>query len=395
MTGMYQQRFGLDDNGKSPMPLGVSTIAEYLRQAGYRTGMSGKWNLEINGTSKEWIAANRPPGASSDWPGWNIKELFLPMKRGFDDSFAGYINTFYGNMDVNWLGHPSNVIVRFGDRIDMVNQVAVNFIEHYNAIPFFLYVAPYAPHVPLAASRKYVEMFPEDMPIRRRYALAMMAAIDAGVGRIVETLKKYALLENTLIFYLSDNGAPLGITMDDLGIANKDGKWNGSLNTPMNGEKGMLTEGGIRVPYIAHWPARIPPGSIVDEPVSSLDAIYTALEAAGVDASILSRLDGVDLMPAIHQDGEYLNQRPLFWRFWHQSAIRLGNMKLLRLTSGEEYLFDLSNPEFATFNLIDADPTLADALRTRLNDWEATLALPNLTNPVGLQENEFFDFYIR
>jgi hypothetical protein len=114
-----------------------------------------------------------------------------------------------------------------------------------------------------------------------------------------------------------------------------------------------------------------------------------------VDASILNRLDGVNLMPAILQDGEYLNQRPLFWRFWHQSAVRLGNMKLLRLTSGEEYLFDLSNPEFATFNLIDADPTLADALRTRLNDWEATLALPNLTNPVGLQENEFFDFYIR
>lgn len=160
-----------------------------------------------------------------------------------------------------------------------------------NTVLFFLYLAYYAPHVPLEATDKYLSRFSNIAETRRQHGLAMLSAIDDGVGLIREKLEENQLDDNTLKFFISDNGAPLGIHKLDLPINDKDGFWDGSLNEPMVGEKGMLSEGGIRVPYLVSWPGKIPAGVVSDTPVTTLDVATTSIAAAGLEIPI--DLDGL------------------------------------------------------------------------------------------------------
>lgn len=379
MTGKYQQRFGVDDIAAGPLPLDVPTVADHLKTVGYRTGMVGKWHLEVTSASERWQAeydaAQAVPGTPPD--GETLLGYY-PHRRGFDECFAGTQRVFKINFDLKGNIIPVQDYVNNEDRIELVNKAALQFIQRNQRVPFFLYMAPFAPHVPLEAAQKYLDRFPLDMPQRRRYALAMMAAVDDGVGEIVAALQQYGIYERTLIFYMSDNGAPLGLDMPDADISDEQCLWDGSLNTPLTGEKGMVTDGGVRVPYVAHWPERIPGGRVLDYPVSSLDAVYTALKEAGVSSDVLAGLDGTDLMPAIIQEGggEYLNQRPLFWRFWGGAAVRLGNWKLVSSAADKEYLFDMTVGERASMNQLDLYQDKAAEMRQLLINWESTLMYP-------------------
>lgn len=401
ITGRYQQRFGVDQNGHGPLPRGETTLAERLKAAGYATGMSGKWHLEATREDVAWLRANLPDFK----PERNGKPVavpreailpFLPGNRGFDDFFHGYSGA--ANANFNLRGEalkPEGEMVQTGlYRLDAQTEAALTFIRRRQEQPFFLYLAYFAPHTPLEAPTAYLSRFPGPMPERRRLALAMLAAIDDGVGRLLDTLDKLRLDERTLIFFTGDNGAPLKLTKPDEPLpTGMDAGWDGSLNEPWLGEKGMLSEGGIREPFLVRWKGRIPAGQVYEQPVSTLDFAATAVAAAGLPRD--PSLDGVDLIPYLTGERSGAPHEALYWRFWRQAAVRCGPWKLLGVSDGTELLFDLSSPEQERRNVLAAHADVAAELRAKLTTWAAELNPPGLpTDPPSVGEFRVFETHL-
>jgi len=398
ISGQYQQKFGVDDNRYTPMPLDVVTLGEHFQTLDYKTGMTGKWHLEIDQNSKTWLAEHYPEIAPSTFkPGQiplKVKKQYFPNNRGYEDTYFGYINQYWATFDKQGSTIAEKYIKDKSYRIDAVSDASVAFIDRNHESPFYLHVAHFGPHVPMGALEVYLERFPDDSIKRRQYALAMISAIDDGVGKIVAALNKYQLLENTMIIFISDNGAPLGLDMTDTPIHIRQEAWNGSMNYPLAGEKGMLTDGGIKVPYIIQWPNKIQRGMVLEQPVISLDATYTALKAAGATTEMLSKIDGTDLIPALTDSPLYLEDRPLFWRFWNQSAIRIGNWKYLKVGTSNEYLFEMSSPEHSTHNLFSQEQERANKMKKQLLEWEKGLKRKSENSAPNHQERTWYDHYI-
>ncbi|MBN7820455.1 sulfatase [Bowmanella yangjiangensis] len=396
VSGQYQQRFGVDENRFTPMPLDIDTIGSRFQRLGYKTGMIGKWHLEVMGNSSEWLEKNHPDFYASNQSIEKLplqyKRPFFPDERGFDDVFWGYERRYWTNFELNGSDKSAGYQIKEQYRLDLTAQAAGAFIERNAENPFLLYFAPYGPHVPLEATEFYLSRIPENMPTRRRYALAMMAAIDDGVGMIVDKLEKHGLMDNTIIFFISDNGAPLGDDMTDAPLDKRGEAWNGSRNDPLIGEKGMLTDGGIRVPYLVKWQGHFPAGKVIDKPVSSLDAVYTALELAGEKS--LSDLDGVSLLPALEGNADYLDERALYWRFWMQRAVRKGKWKYLQAGIRREFLFDMESQEGETLNVIDLHPAVADELRQQLLQWSNEMQRPDPIVEIPAPFGARYDHYL-
>lgn len=400
LTGRYQQRSGFDAIPDLPMGLDEVTLAERLQEAGYKTGMVGKWHLCPGHWSVPWARENgleahvttehpRFPGQeflmSSDAPVEEKKRDYYPGQQGFEDYFYGTAHDYWRNFSRTGesLGTPTQWEREEGFRVDVKNEAALAFIERNKDTPFFLYLAYYAPHTPLESTKEYLGRFPEEMANRRRYGLSMISAIDDGVGQIRQLLQENGLDENTLVFFLSDNGAPLDMTMPDAPLKTKYAVWDGSKNTPWIGEKGMLAEGGIRVPFVVSWPGTFKGGQVCDQPITALDIAPTALAAAG--QRIPKDLDGVDLMPAFSAKAKALPQRDLFWRFWGQGAVRRGNWKYVHLSDGRNALYDVSTGTHETKNLINTYPEKAQELRKALEKWS------NELTPAGLDATPMVD----
>ncbi|MGB5326360.1 MAG: sulfatase-like hydrolase/transferase [Pseudomonadales bacterium] len=232
------------------MPLDVVTLGQRFVELDYATGMVGKWHLEIDQQSREWLAENHPELNQEDDAVSKIplseQRTYFPDMRGYQDTYFGYHREYWATFDTKGNSRAASYIQDSAYRVDAVSNAAVKFIERHWQRPFYLHVAHFAPHVPLVATQRYLDRFPDDMEMRRKHALAMMSAIDDGVGSIMETLDKYQITGNTLVFFVGDNGAPLGPDMTDAPISDNWEPWDGSLNTPLTGEKGMLTDGGIR-----------------------------------------------------------------------------------------------------------------------------------------------------
>jgi arylsulfatase A-like enzyme len=396
MSGRYQQTFGLDDNLNSPFPLSQPTLAERLQVAGYETGMIGKWHLNINRLSKRWFSKNYPnldaeQFSVSDLPA-EVRNRYMPANRGFDKVFNGNRIGYRTNFTLQGEPKPLGHIVDRRFRIDVTSDAAVSFIKQQSNKPFFLYLAYFAPHVPLEASQKYLDRFPQVMPQRRRYALAMISAMDDGVGRIMEALKQSNKYENTIVFFISDNGAPLSLTAADLPIEDRRSGWDGSYNDPWVGEKGMLTEGALRVPYMVQWPSKLAAGKVYTQPVLSLDASTTAAALAGVS---LEEFDGINLIPLLTSEQSKPSERALYWRFWNQAAIRKGKWKYLMNGSGQEYLFDLEADAHENNNLFTERQNISNKLRGELGVWSETLKRPGLpTRGINNQEQAWYKHYL-
>lgn len=375
LTGRYQNRFGVEAN---QYPLGgfhsERTIAERLQSAGYATGMSGKWHL---GPAPEIVnhGFDDVYFKNSNRPGWSNFSIDGKNLKGNQSNAR------------NKKPGPENSKLY---HIDANTEAACNFIKRHHDQPFFFYCAYRAPHVPLDAPEKYLSRFSTNMPKRRRQALAMISAMDDGVGRISETLRHCDIEEQTLIFFIGDNGAPLKIHKIDAPGGGPG--WDGSLNEPLNGEKGMLTEGGIRVPFVAYWKGRIKPGRTFDEPVISLDVAATAVELAGLVRD--PKLDGVNLIPSLDEQQAKLPQRKLYWRWVSQSAIRDGRWKFLKGGS-YEYLFDLHADREEKKNLIKTHPDIAKRLKSDLIRWSQDLQPPGIEKSnQAATWNRYFEHYL-
>lgn len=365
LAGRDQSRFGLETNGNSLDGFNAEeTIAERLQTVGYQTGQIGKWHL----------------GPSQEIADHGFDEVFA--KNSARPAFATYGldgSDREPGMDATKMYH-----------LDACSAAATAFIDRHGDTPFFLYLAYRAPHVPLDAPDKYLKRFPGEMPERRRQALAMISAMDDGVGAIRKKLEEKNLTEKTLIFFIGDNGAPLKIHKIDAPGGGPG--WDGSLNKPMNGEKGMLSEGGIRVPFVAAWPGRIPGGQVYDEPVISLDVAATAAALSGLGE--VEIFDGVNLVPYFSGEKAGSPHERLFWRWSTQSAIREGKWKLLRGGS-REYLFDLEADPGEKTNRIAEHPAIAGRLRNHLKGWTDELNPPGfLGDQLTEVWDRYFDFYL-
>ncbi|MBI1342140.1 MAG: sulfatase-like hydrolase/transferase [Terrimonas sp.] len=356
MTGNYQQRSGIESvvSVKNNRNTGLSpdqfTIADYLKTRQYQTGIIGKWHLGYD-------------------------TLHSPLNNGFDD-FRGFTS---GNIDYHshidgagiydwWL--DKDTVTEKGYSTDLITRAALGFIEKYQQHPFFLYVAHEAPHFPLQGRM--------DPPVRginaqdqeiitsadslRRYR-EMIEAMDEGVGLIMQTLKKNKLLENTLVFFCSDNGAI------------KPGS-----NFPLNGYKGNVWEGGHRVPAIAYWKDKITPG-VTDQTVMSMDIFPTIMDLVNYNTNEQSRLDGHSFLPLLKDPSARMEERPLFWRYGKdKQAVRQGKWKLIHFKK-EVYLYDLSSDPGEKNNLQGSFPQTAENLEKQLMSWLQEMSpYPVLTN---------------
>ena len=322
------------------LPPAHPTLASLLRDAGYNTALIGKWHLGF--------APHFGPLKSG------YSEFFGPMSGGVDyfthcDS-GGKHDLYEGETEVQRAGYLT----------DLLSEKAVQFIRRQKQ-PFLLSLHYTAPHWPwetradAAEAKRIASIVHTDGGSVETY-LTMIRHMDEGIGQVLQALEATGAAENTLVVFTSDNG---GERFSD--------------NWPLVGKKMDLLEGGIRVPYIARWPAVVPAGSTTAQLALTMDWVPTFLEAAGVAPHPAYPLDGISLLEAI-QKPSLTVERELFWRmkFREQKAMRAGKWKYLSI-EGDEFLFDLATDARERANLAKREAEKFSELRERYAAWHATM----------------------
>jgi arylsulfatase A-like enzyme len=248
---------------------------------------------------------------------------------------------------------------------DAYGERAVDWLERHKDKPWFLYVPFNAQHAPLQAPEKYLERFEQIADKNRRTFAAMMSAMDDATGKILDKVRDLGQEENTLIFFLSDNGGPTRSTT--------------SSNKPLRGFKSTTWEGGVRVPFCVQWKGKLPAGKTYDHPVIQLDILPTALSAAGVEARKEWKLDGVDLLPYLSGKKDIPPHDALYWRFGAQWAIRHGDWKLVAGNGGDMQgeLFNLAVDKDESKNLAAAEEDKVRELKSMWDEWNAEQQPPS------------------
>ncbi|MCK5171802.1 MAG: sulfatase-like hydrolase/transferase, partial [Planctomycetes bacterium] len=242
---------------------------------------------------------------------------------------------------------------------------AIKFIKSSADKPFFLYLAFNAVHLPMQALEDDMAKFPEITDENRLIYAGMTEAMDRATGDVLDKLRELKLEENTLVFFISDNGGPTASTT--------------SSNAPLRGYKGWMYEGGIRIPFMMQWKGRLPAGKVYDYPVSTLDVQATAAAAAGEKVLGEWQLDGVNLLPYVEGKDETRPHETLFWRSGGGSkfAIRHGDWKLvLERESNKPLLFNLAADSGETTNLASIEKEKAAQLQAIFDDWSSQMEDP-------------------
>lgn len=393
LTGRYQTRFGHELNAIGVqnfdehvgLPLSVRTMADRLKELDYATGLVGKWHLGAHPSRH-------------------------PLERGFDE-FYGFLNEGHFYLPkpylgaVTWLriakspasgGGPlargrflfsdhmgngldepdydlDNPILRGREPIveteyltDALAREAVDFIERHKQRPFFLFLSLNAPHSPMQAADAYMNRFPDIGDVHRRIFVAMVANLDDAVGRVLSKLDTEGLTDNTLLFFLSDNGGPTRELT--------------SSNFPLRGGKGQVHEGGVRVPFLIQWKGRIPGGLIDRRPVIALDILPTALAAAGAEKPA-DELDGVDLLPYVAGNEAGLPHQTIYWRYGSRMAVRHGDWKLVGQYDSSSVarnleLYSLSADLGETRNRAGGQPDIVEELQRIFESYDGGMIPP-------------------
>ena len=396
MTGKYPARTGITDwiagrqahAGPQPcdrlvprafeleMKLEEVTIAEALREAGYRTFFAGKWHL------------------GQDLAYW-------PEYQGFETNVGGWAAGWPAGGYFSPYENPRLQSGPEGECLtDRLTDESIRFLENSGDAPFFLYLSFYAVHTPLqarpgliskyerkidslgldresmeSADREWIQTAPPRGRFIERvvqghptYA-GMIETLDMNVGRLMSKLEDLDLDESTIIFLMSDNG----------GLATAEG--SPTSNLPLRAGKGWLYEGGIREPMLIRWPGSGSEGKVCGVPVTSTDFYPTILAMAGLDAMPEQHVDGVDLTPVITGTGS-LPERPIYWHYPHYSnqggkpgaAIRLGDFKLIEFFEDQRIeLYDLSTDRGEAQDISAGYPQKCEEMRSMLHEWQASV----------------------
>ncbi|MBX3411399.1 MAG: sulfatase [Pirellulales bacterium] len=349
------------------LPLDKVTIAEALKKAGYATGMFGKWHL-------------------------GSKPEEHPSRRGFDEAIASQGQHFAFKTDPKTPYPPGTYLA------DFLTFQATNFIRRHKDQPFFLYLPHFAVHGPHEAKKDEIAHF-RGKPAAGGHSspvyAAMISSLDKSVGRVRATLEELGLTDNTIVIFSSDNGGVGGYVRAGV-------KKAGDItdNAPLRGGKGMLYEGGIRVPYIYSWPGHIGPGTTNATPINSVDLYPTLLALAGVREPEDYTLDGTsyaDLL--LGKASDAAPRKPLFWHFpgylgagqdsWRTlpvSVVREGDWKLMEfLEDGRLELYRLNDDVSEAHDLAKDEPERVRELHQMLVAWREAIGAPMPTSNDNVQ----------
>lgn len=345
MTGRYPTRFGHEFNSVASKTSGLSlqetTLADRMKKLGYATVCIGKWHL----------------GASLE---------HRPTKRGFDEFFGTLGNTPFIHPTQFVDSRVSNEVQEVKDPVfyttDAYAERAIDWLDKNKSKPKFVYLPFNAQHAPLQAPQKYLDRFPKIGDEKRKLFAAMLSAMDDAVGRVMGKVRELGQEENTLFFFIADNGGPTQSTT--------------SQNGGLRGFKMTTFEGGPRVPFLMQWKGKVPAGQTYEFPVMNLDLMPTFVTAAGGKVDAGWKLDGVDLIPHLTGANKSRPHETMYWRYGNQWAVRNGDLKLVVSNggSGQPELYDLAKDKAESKDLAAAQPEQAKQLKSLYDAWSAQQA---------------------
>ncbi len=391
ITGRYPDYFGYGRNilfapkdANMGLPISEFTMADLFKTKDYITGVIGKWHLGAH-------------------------ESLRPNKRGFDE-FFGHLTgghrylpeelTLQDETEVKAHNQAyrtkilrNNVRVEIDEYLtDEFSNEAVKFIENNSDKPFFLYLPYNAPHGPIQAPDEYIDRFPNiKNPLRKIYA-GMISSMDDGVGKIVSKLKEENIYDNTIVFFLSDNGAPKKRWTEKYGA-----------NSPFSGYKGSdLGEGGVRTPFFMQWPNKIEAKTKYDNPVSSFDIFATIKSIINPDLKLPNQIHGKNILPYVLGEKAGVPHESLFWKIngdfkivdndtirgKDRFAVRYKNYKMIIDKEGNNFLYDLDNDISEKNNIASEFPQIASELRQKIDDWNKKTIHPVF---LGLANNQLYN----
>ncbi|WP_289062939.1 sulfatase [uncultured Zobellia sp.] len=359
LTGKYQQKFGFEENNvpglmsKSGLtgddmglPLDQKTVADYLKEQGYKTALFGKWHQ-------------------------GNADRFHPTKRGFDEfyGFRGGARSYMPYGTENQLKRNEDRLERgFGEYeeyegylTDGLADEAISFMERNQKKPFFIYLSFNAVHTPMEAKEEDLVKV-QGLMGKRKTLAAMAIAMDKACGKVLNRIKELGLDKNTLIVFTNDNGGPSDS--------------NESSNHPLSGTKANHLEGGIRVPFLMSWLGKLKPNTVYDTPISTLDLLPTFVTAAGGNVSDIKGLDGVDLIPFLTDTKTGKPHETLYWKKEARGAIRHNDWKLVRFPDRPAELYNIKEDISEVNDLATEHPEKVRELYKMLFDWELTLERP-------------------